>query len=104
MNKYSHKLTKILNIESLLVLGIYEDERRLIVSTQHQHKRAKCPICNTLRFKLHQNYSSLVRDLPIGERDVYLRINRRRFKCEVCQKIFNEFCHLYRKEKVIPRD
>jgi transposase len=39
---------------------------------------------------LHQNYRYLVRDLPIGNREVMLRVKRRRFKCKNCRKPFNE--------------
>lgn len=99
MKKQPRKLSNILNISSLLVLGIYEEEKRLIVSTKHEKKQARCTICGTLSSKLHQNHSSLVRDLPIGGRDVYLRVSRRQFKCAACRKIFSEVLPFIPKRK-----
>jgi transposase len=86
MKKYNRNLINILNISDLLVLGMRGEEDSIIISTKHQYKKAKCPTCGTLSSKLHQNHPGVVRDLPIGGRDVYLRINPRQFKCVVCRK------------------
>jgi transposase len=40
-----------------------------------------------------------VRDLPIGKREVMLRVNRRRFKCKNCRKPFNESLAFLEKKK-----
>ena len=41
----------------------------------------------------------LVRDLPINNREVMLRVNRRRFKCKNCRKPFNESLAFLEKKK-----
>jgi transposase len=43
-----------------------------------------------LRQRLYQNHWLTVRDLPLGENSVYLKINRRQFKCLNCGKNFSE--------------
>ena len=45
-------------------------------------KKSTCPNCGSLSERLHQNYRYLVRDLPMMQQDVYLRVNRRQFKCD----------------------
>jgi transposase len=99
MKKYNRNLTNVLNISDLLVLGMHGEEDSIIISTKHQYKKAKCPTCGTLSSKLHQNHPGVVRDLPIGGRDVYLRINRRQFKCVVCRKLFSEVLSFVPKRK-----
>jgi transposase len=51
---------------------------------------AVCPRCSKTSHRLHQNKGRLVRDLPMGNREVILKVNRRRFKCETCQNPFSE--------------
>ncbi|MGK7899074.1 MAG: ISL3 family transposase [Xenococcus sp. (in: cyanobacteria)] len=46
-----------------------------------------------------QNHYSLVKDLPWGGQEVFLRINRRQFKCENCGKPFSEDLDFVRKRK-----
>ncbi|WP_339384292.1 transposase family protein [Microcoleus sp. LEGE 07076] len=55
-----------------------------------ENKTSKCPLCNQSSHHLHQNYRDLVRDLPIGNKEVMLRVNRRKFKWESCHKPFDE--------------
>ena len=40
-----------------------------------------------------------MRDLPIGNREVRLRVNRRRFKYKNCRKPFNESLAFLKKKK-----
>jgi transposase len=40
--------------------------------------------------QLHQNHGYLFRDLPLSNRQVFLRVNRRQFKCKNCGKPFSE--------------
>lgn len=53
-------------------------------------KTAVCPSCGQTSRHLHQNQRHLVKDLPLGNRQVVLSVNRRRFKCKKCQKPFSE--------------
>ncbi|MEG4233926.1 transposase family protein [Microcoleus sp. Pol11C3] len=48
---------------------------------------------------LHQNYRYLFRELPIGNKEVMLRVNRRRFKCKNCHKPFNERLNFVENQK-----
>jgi transposase len=57
------------------------------------------PLCNQSSHHLHQNYRYLVRDLPIGNKEVMLRVNRRRFKCKNCHKPFNESLEFVEKKR-----
>ncbi|HAZ44605.1 MAG TPA: hypothetical protein DCZ55_09000 [Cyanobacteria bacterium UBA11371] len=46
--------------------------------------------CENISSHLHQNHWLLVGDLPISNRTVWLKVNRRQFKCSTCQKPFSE--------------
>jgi transposase len=87
MNKV---LTEILNLPGIIVESYQQTEETLILSVKANKKTAVCPKCGQNSHRLHQNKKRLVKDLPIGNKEVFLRVNRRRFKCENCQKPFSE--------------
>ena len=55
-----------------------------------ERKTAVCPRCSKTSHRLPQNKWHLVKDLPMGNREVILKVNRREFKCETCQNHFSE--------------
>lgn len=62
----------------------------MILQTESKQSYSICPRCGTKSHKLHQNHRHIVKDLPLGEKQVFLEINRRQFKCEICKKPFSE--------------
>jgi transposase len=44
-----------------------------------------------------QNHWLTVRDLPLGEHNVYLKVNRRQLKCQGCGKKFSEEFNFFKK-------
>lgn len=83
-------MTKLLNLPGVIVEDSKETKETLILSVRVEKKTADCPRCGKISHRLHQNKGHLVRDLPMGDREVILQVNRRRFKCENCQKPFSE--------------
>ncbi|MEG4290658.1 transposase family protein [Microcoleus sp. C2C3] len=49
-----------------------------------------CPHCNNSTEELHQNRPTLVRDLSVFGRFVYLEVPRRQFYCPSCQRYITE--------------
>jgi len=49
-----------------------------------------CPHCNNYTEELHQNRPTLVRDLSVFGRFVYLEVPRRQFYCPRCQRYITE--------------
>jgi len=49
-----------------------------------------CPHCCNYTEELHQTRPIVVRDLPIYDKDVYLKLPRRQFYCRVCQRYITE--------------
>src|ERR671933_147872 len=101
MNKL---MTSILNLPGVVVEDYKQTGETLILVIKSQKTTASCPVCRQSSHHLHQNYRYLVRDLPIGNREVMLRVNRRRFKCKNCRKPFNESLAFFEKKKSFQRD
>ncbi|WP_013334870.1 ISL3 family transposase [Gloeothece verrucosa] len=84
-------IQNFLNLPNIKVIDYTRQENvGMIIQVLANHKAAICPRCKTKSEKLHQNHSFLVRDLPFSNQEVYLKVTRRQFKCQKCQKPFSE--------------
>jgi len=93
-------LTELLNLEGIKVISHRQHERiGIILQLEPIRKESVCPRCRTLSHRVHQNHRYIVKDLPWGEKPVFLEINRRQFKCEKCQKPFSEDLYFIRKRR-----
>jgi transposase len=92
-------MTSVLNLPGVIVEDYKQTGETLILVIKSQKTTASCPVCSQSSHHLHQNYRVLVRDLPIGNKEVMLRVNRRRFKCKNCRKPFNESLAFLEKKK-----
>ncbi len=84
------ELTQILHLSGVIVKSKKEIEKTIILEVEASSKTARCPACQKVSHRLHQNHWHLVKDLPWGEKEIFLRVNRRQFKCKFCSKPFSE--------------
>ncbi len=93
-------LTELLNIEGIKVISQRQHEGiGIIFQIEPIRKESVCPRCRTKSYRVHQNHRYIVKDLPWGEKPVFLEINRRQFKCEKCRKPFSEDLDFIRKRR-----
>jgi transposase len=83
-------LSELLNLPGVVVESSLQEGKTLILSVTKKTKSAVCPQCGKESHHLHQNQNYLIKDLPMGDKEIILNINRRRFKCKKCRKTFNE--------------
>jgi transposase len=84
-------LTELLDLKDVKVISHrLHDGIGMILKTESTKSYSSCPRCGTKSHRLHQNHRYIVKDLPFGEKSVFLEINRRQFKCEECKKPFSE--------------
>lgn len=84
-------IRELINLPNQKVIDYINQENvAIIVQIAASNKKSTCPRCGTKSEKLHQNHSFLIKDIPWGEQEVYLKINRRQFKCQNCKKPFSE--------------
>lgn len=84
------QFTELLNIPGLVVEYYRNLGQELILDVEAETDYSNCPKCGQVSNHLHQNHGHLVRDLPLSNRQVFLRVNRRQFKCKKCGKPFSE--------------
>jgi transposase len=71
----------------------------MILQIEQEKSFATCPKCGITSHKLHQNHRHIIKDLPFGEKEVFLEVNRRQFKCEQCKKPFSEDLDFVKKKR-----
>lgn len=83
-------LTQLLNLPGIEVEDYTDCGGQLILEVEARTMQATCPRCEQMSNHLHQNHWYFARDLSISGRTVFLKVNRRQFKCQTCGKPFSE--------------
>ena len=83
-------LTQLLGLPGIEVEDYHDFGHKIIIEVEARTEIATCPRCGQESSHLHQNHWYLARDLDISQRQVWLKVNRRQFKCHTCGKPFSE--------------
>lgn len=84
-------ISEILKIDGMIIKDYrIIDNIGYVVVLNSCKSKIVCPDCGKSSDKLHQNHWITVKDLPISEHFVYLKLNRRQMKCKGCAKVFSE--------------
>ena len=84
-------LTQLLKLESVKVISHSQYQGvGIILQIESIKNYCICPRCGVKSHRLHQNHRYIIKDLPLGEQQVFLEINKRQFKCDKCKKPFSE--------------
>ena len=83
-------LTQLLNLPGMDVEDYQDRGQEMILEVEGRRAYASCPRCRQESQNLHQNHRHQVRDLSISQRQIFLNLNRRQFKCRPCGKPFSE--------------
>lgn len=84
-------LTQLLKLESVKVISHSQYQGvGIILQIESINTESICPRCGIKSHRLHQNHRYIIKDLPLGEQQVFLEINKRQFKCDKCKKPFSE--------------
>lgn len=74
-------MTKLINLPGVGVENSQQTEDTLILLVNSDKKTALDPRCGQKSHRLHQNQRRLVKDLPLGNREVILSVNRTEKSC-----------------------
>ena len=83
-------LTRLLNLPGIEVENYTDCGGQLILEVEAITTQVTCPRCEQISCHPDQNHWYLARDLSISGQTVFLKINRRQFKCHNCSKPFSE--------------
>ena len=83
-------LTELLNIEGVEITSYRNDNDSISLEIRSLTRESICPNCQGVSQTVHQNHYHIAQDLPISGKDVFIKYNRRQFKCKTCKKPFSE--------------
>lgn len=93
-------LTELIDLKEIKVISHRQYKNLgIILQVESISRDAICPRCRTKSHRLHQNHKYTIKDLPLGEKQLFLEINRRQFKCNKCKKPFSEDLDFVRKRR-----
>jgi transposase len=90
-NPLLHFITTVIDIKEIKVVNYhFITDKEIVIELKNKQSKSKCPHCGKVTEKIHQNHGYRVRDIPMMGYEVFLKVNRRQFKCEACKKVFSE--------------
>lgn len=93
-------MTDLLQIDGLTVVNYHNLETGgMVLYIEKVDKSATCIHCGAKTRKLHKNNLITLRDLPWGEKGIYLKVNRRQMRCLNCEKKFVEELDYVKKKR-----
>ena len=70
-----------LPLPGLAVEHVSTTDPTLLIDARTSTPTASCPDCHTPSARVHSRYTRHLRDLPVSEQPVCLRVHVRRFRC-----------------------
>ena len=99
-NSLLHFITKIIKFEGFKATNYYFiTDNELLIELENKASSSTCPYCHKTTDKLHQSHRYRVRDIPLSSWDIFLRVNRRQFRCKKCDKVFSEELSIVKKRR-----
>lgn len=87
-----YTIRKLLEIPEYKITDVEREKEQLqIWLVPYQRKRAVCSGCGKIHTQgYHSSKESIAEDLPMGERRVYLHVEKRRYRCPQDGRIYTE--------------
>ncbi len=99
-NSLLHFITQVINLSGVKVANYHLiSPNEILIELKNLQKKVPCPHCQNLTSKVHQNHQYRIRDIPLSDYQVFLQINRRRFRCSQCHKVFSEELDFVKKRR-----
>lgn len=83
-------LDRLLNFPNITVESCTQQPHEVYLKLRFLKEDASCPHCEELSAELHQERPIMMRDLSILGQATYLKVPRRQFYCQACQRYFTE--------------
>lgn len=87
----SYNITKLLDLPDLIATDLLILDGVYVFISEAKKKEWKCPNCGSITHKVHDRRWQNIKDVPIREKQVIIRLEKKRYRCENCDSNpFNE--------------
>ena len=83
-------ITKLLGLQEAKIEKIEENNEKIVISVVMNRKAHRCPCCGAETDRVHDYRTQLVNDLDLREKQMVLKVRKRRYVCPDCGKRFCE--------------
>jgi len=83
-------ITVALGLRELRVRGEDETDYGIRVEVEYRGREVACPCCGEKTGRVHSRRVQVNRDRRLWDKQVYLVLRKRRFRCLACGKVFSE--------------
>lgn len=82
--------TNFLELPEFRVMDYIPKEKACIFYIEKGNNFEICPLCGHATHKIHDRRMQRIKDIPIWDKPVTLIVFKRRFRCQICGKVFLE--------------
>lgn len=82
--------TELLEIKDLIIEKIEKNDSEIHIYFTIKRKLHTCPHCGNVTDQVHDYRSSVIKDIPLFGKKLFLHYKKRRYNCPCCNKHFNE--------------
>lgn len=83
---HNHHIIKLLDLPDLIIIDFIQQEDKYIFVVNAKDESAICPECGTRTDKVHDRRWQNIKDQPIRDKKVILRLDKKRYRCPNCSK------------------
>jgi transposase len=87
----TYNITKILDLPDIIATDLLILDDLYLFIAECKQKEWKCPNCGAITDKVHDSRLQNIKDTPIRENQVIIRLEKKRYRCDNCNgNPFNE--------------
>ena len=87
---HNNYIYELLGFKDVKVKKVESDDFSVILHIETIKKEQICPCCNSITSKVHDYRFQTIKDCPIQFKNTFIKLRKRRYKCNKCGKQFFE--------------
>ena len=93
---HNYCINKLLNLKEVKVKNIVHADSFVKIFIHTEAKEQICPCCGATTKRIHDYRNQAIKDLPLQEKNCYLILRKRRYRCSCGKRFFEKYDFLAR--------
>lgn len=103
LSKPLNRMTDLLHLPHLTVQKVHEDDHGYLVEAINRTPPERCEKCRSPEIRKFGSRQQIYNDTPIHGKQVTIQVNRQRYQCKACKKVFHEPIPDLSKDRLVTR-
>ena len=83
-------IIKLLDLPDIIATDLIQTDETIIFIAESKHNAIKCPACGEMTDKVHDTRWQNIKDIPIRDKSVIIRLNKKRYRCSCGKRGISE--------------